>query len=180
MDKVAANQFNCNLALAATAPVGQSMYQEQPPALLTPFEAVFALLLLIALPVLFLIPNFDIGSFFNMLLEALGLGFLWNRVTDDEALSYDRRRNKHKKLIRSRAEQGMSVSEGAWRPLDLVGWLMSQKAQESLSSTILASSIFPGLTASSIQHCRCVCHRSHTTLLTYDRPWLRYPIYNHI
>jgi hypothetical protein len=156
------------------------MYQEQPPALLTPLEAVVALLLLFALPFLLLIPSFDIGSLFNMLLETLGLGFLWNRFTDDEALSYDRRRNKHKKLIRSRADQGMNISEGAWRPLDLVGWLMSQKAQESLSSTILVWSIFPGPIASSIQHCRCVCHHSHTTVLTYDRPWLRYRIYNHI
>jgi len=142
------------------------MYQEQPPALLTPIVAVFALLVVLVVPVLLLTPSFDLGSLFNMLLDALGLGFLWSRFTDDEALSYDRRRNKHKKLIRSRAEQGMTTSEGAWRPLDLVGWLMSRNAQGSPSSAILVSSIFLGLTASSIRHCRCVCHRSRTTVLT--------------
>jgi hypothetical protein len=141
------------------------MYQEQPPALLTPLEAAFVLLVLLVVPVLLLTPGFDVGSLFNMLLDALGLGFLWNRFTDDEALSYDRRRNKHKKLIRSRAEQGMTTSDGAWRPLDLVGWLMSRNVQGGPSSTTLVSSIFPGLTASSIQHCRCVCHRSRTTVL---------------
>jgi hypothetical protein len=89
------------------------MHSEQPPLILTPVQALIILVVVFAIPVLLLNPVFDVGSLPSMLLESLGLGFLWNsKSIDDEVYSYDKRRSKRKKLIRSRAEQSPTLSEG--------------------------------------------------------------------
>lgn len=100
------------------------MHYQEPPSLLTPLQALFVLVFVFAVPVLLLNPVFDINSLLNMLLDTLGLGFLWSRAADDESISYNNRPAKRKKLIRSRADQALTVSEGAWRLLPLSSWLI--------------------------------------------------------
>jgi hypothetical protein len=107
------------------------MPPEQPPIILTPAQAIFVLIVIFAVPVVLLL--FD-GRFTlpTMLLDSLGLSFLWNKSTDDDAFSYDKRRSKRKKIVRSRAEQGLTVSEGAWFLNDICSSLISVKPLPNL------------------------------------------------
>jgi hypothetical protein len=93
-------------------------YQE-PPVLVSPLQAILLLLIIFAVPVFALSPVLyvNVSNLSHMLFESLGLGFLWSKTasgtTDDDVYSYDRRRAKRKKLVRSRAELAPSVSSGA-------------------------------------------------------------------
>ncbi|CAG7848422.1 SubName: Full=Related to UBP1-ubiquitin-specific protease {ECO:0000313/EMBL:CCA71698.1} [Serendipita indica DSM 11827] len=89
------------------------MHPEQPPVIFSPTQALLILALIFVVPVLLLNPVFDVSRTLAMLFEALGLGFLLGKSTDDESYSYDHRKDKRKKIIRSRAEQAASTSEAS-------------------------------------------------------------------
>ena len=115
------------------------MPPEELPLILTPTQALIVLLLIFVVPVVLLF--FD-GSrtLPTMLLDTLGLSFLWNKSTDDDAFNYDKRRSKRKKIVRSRAEQqALTVSEGAWLLTALIRRSLNYfKYQPSLRDTTLA------------------------------------------
>lgn len=101
------------------------MPQEEIPLILTPVQALIVLVLLFGVPILLLVPDGG-RSLPTMILESLGLSFLWNKSTDDDAFNYDKRRSKRKKIVRSRAEQqSLTVSEGAW-PSTLIRCLLTR------------------------------------------------------
>jgi hypothetical protein len=117
---------NWSLELAWILVKPHWMSLEQPPIILTPIQAIFVLVLIFAVPVVLLLV--DGGRILpTMLLDSLGLSFLWNKSTDDDAFSYDKRRSKRKKIVRSRAEQGLTVSEGAWFLKDICSSLIGVK-----------------------------------------------------
>ncbi|KAG8812315.1 hypothetical protein FRC17_002081 [Serendipita sp. 399] len=80
------------------------------PILFSPLQAILVLFIVFIVPIsLLLIP--EVGTLPAMLLESLGLGFLWNKSIDDEDANYDKRRTKRKKIIRTRAEHISQTSE---------------------------------------------------------------------
>ncbi|KAG8757830.1 hypothetical protein FRC14_001362 [Serendipita sp. 396] len=85
------------------------------PILFSPLQAVLILFIVFIVPIALLLPIGEVGTLPAMLLESLGLGFLWNRSIDDEDANYDKRRTKRKKIIRSRAEQISLNSEVSTR-----------------------------------------------------------------
>lgn len=123
------------------------MPQEEIPLILTPIQALLVLVLLFGVPILLLVPDGS-RNLPTMLLDSLGLSFLWNKPTDDDAFNYDKRRSKRKKIVRSRAEQqALTVSEGAW-PSTLLRCLLTLSIyQLKLYDTIQAWSIFREHTA---------------------------------
>ena len=98
------------------------MHSEQPPVIFSPTQALLILAFVFIVPVLLLNPVFDVSRTLAMLFEALGLGFLLGKSTDDESYNFDNRRDKRKKIIRSRTES-LSTSEGNMAFVDLLGLL---------------------------------------------------------
>jgi len=108
------------------------MPPEQPPIILTAPQAILILVLIFALPVGLLFGGSH--SLPKMLFDSLGLSFLWNKSTDDEALSYEKRRPRRKKNSRSGAEQALTVSEGVWFLAHIYSPLMDIKPLPNLQS----------------------------------------------
>jgi len=111
------------------------MSLEQPPIILTPVQAIFVLVLIFAIPVVLLLVDGG-RTLPTMLLDSLGLSFLWNKSTDDDAFSYDKRRSKRKKIVRSRAEQALTISEGAWFLNNICSSLIGVKPLPNLRDII--------------------------------------------
>lgn len=123
------------------------MYSSTPPSLLTAEQAIFVLVILFLIPVAVLVLDIDSFRKIMMLFDALGLGFLWNRMQDDDTLNNDKGRGRRKKLVRSRADQASIVNEGAWPSLEAGTLLTHDKA------SLKTAKYYPGLVNISGTYC---------------------------
>lgn len=165
-----------------------SFGHQEPPVIIGPVQAIILLLIIFAVPVFALSPvlEVNVGRLPPMLFESLGLGFLWNRSTsgtiDDEVYSYDRRRTKRKKLVRSRADLAPSVSSGMchWQS----PWWLANERKASPKT----AGYYPGLVNISGTYCflnatlqvslAAVVRRPYAN--EAYRPWHRFRTYNRI